>query len=121
MAAPGKRAKALYGCVGESPDELTFNADDLIVEGAAPVVAVAEVVATQTLTCRAVRLYCARTNSVAPTEDADWYEGTLERTGKRGIFPGNFVEFLQPEKPKVGQKPYPVVRPTRVLFCNRLV
>lgn len=73
------------------------------------------------LTRRSVRIaLAARANEVGPTEDADWYEGTLERTGARGIFPGNFVEFLQPEKPKVGRKPHPAAVPSRPVSYSRL-
>ncbi|KAI9277644.1 hypothetical protein BY458DRAFT_504690 [Sporodiniella umbellata] len=38
---------------------------------------------------------------VIPASDKDWYEGTIEHSDRRGLFPGNFVKSLSAE----GQKP----------------
>ncbi|KAI8817422.1 uncharacterized protein EV422DRAFT_224527 [Fimicolochytrium jonesii] len=58
------RARALYDCVGDTKEELSFRIGDLITD-------------------------------IKAVEDDGWFSGKLQGLGVAGLFPGNYVRFLE--------------------------
>ncbi|ORY39286.1 hypothetical protein BCR33DRAFT_720124 [Rhizoclosmatium globosum] len=79
----GLTAVALFDCVGDIDSELTFKKGDTLVDVKA-----------------------------APEEGDDWFVGRIENTTKLGLFPGNYVKFV--ETPTVAEKPFIPLKPSEL-------
>ncbi|KAJ3121569.1 hypothetical protein HK100_012328 [Physocladia obscura] len=72
------KAVALFDCVAETPEELSFKKDDILINV-----------------------------KPAPEQGTDWFTGTHSKTLNSGYFPGNYVKFTTSSAKKTPPPPPP--------------
>ncbi|OZJ04294.1 hypothetical protein BZG36_02574 [Bifiguratus adelaidae] len=77
-----RKARALYSCEADDDSELSFSEGDIIVDG---------------------KYYSGAL--IKETSEEGWYEGRLEKTGRSGLFPYNYVEMIEESPKPVPAKP----------------
>jgi hypothetical protein len=83
------KARAIYDCTADDDQELSFKEKAIIVNSKYIIMIFS--------TSSFIIIYL-KSIIVVESSDKGWFEGTLEGTKIRGLFPDNYVEFFEEEE-----------------------